>query len=182
MSFFKPAKAPMTGSDLSHITRGLHEAAAATNQLIAQQYIKLFSQFFDGDPENPAVPMRAKMVEVAVDADHTMQIPMIALVTPRGLSLEAMNVDLSVRIKACEVEQAQRELENGEAHYERFSVTLGADKRNSQDRDPNEVQISLKFEARQPPEALNRLIEEYTQLISPVRTRPLDPEPSADAG
>ncbi len=181
MSIFNRTKAPMTGSDLSHITRGLHEAAAATNQLIAQQYIKLFNQFFDSDADDPTAPMRAKMVEVALDDEHTMQIPMIALVTPRGLSLEAMNVDLSVRIKASEIEQAQREVENGEAHFERFSVTLGADKRNSQDRDPNEVQISLKFEAREPPEALNRLIEEYTQLISPIRTRPIVPEPTPEA-
>ncbi|MCE6984189.1 DUF2589 domain-containing protein, partial [Pseudomonas frederiksbergensis] len=84
------------------ITRGLQEAAAATNNLIAQQYIKLFDQFFDYDAAALCTPMKAKMVEVAMDDQHTMQIPLIALVSPRGLALERMQVDLSVRIQNTE--------------------------------------------------------------------------------
>lgn len=34
----------MTSIDLREITRGLQEAASATNSLIAQQYINLFDQ------------------------------------------------------------------------------------------------------------------------------------------
>ena len=37
----------MTSIDLREITRGLQEAASATNSLIAQQYINLFDQFFE---------------------------------------------------------------------------------------------------------------------------------------
>lgn len=38
MALFSRPKEPMSASDLSHITRGLHQAAAATHNLIAQQY------------------------------------------------------------------------------------------------------------------------------------------------
>ncbi len=89
----------MTSLDLRDITRGLQEAAAATNSLIAQQYINLFDQFFDLDDQALGAPMRAKMVEVAMDDFHIMRVPLFALVSPKGLALERMQVDLSVRVK-----------------------------------------------------------------------------------
>ncbi len=157
--------APITASDLCDITRGLQEAAAATNNLIAQQYIKLFDQFFDYDAEALGAPMRAKMVEVAMDEQHKIQVPLIALVSPRGLALERMQVDLSVRIQNTETAEASENLKR-----ERFYVTVGGqNKRNGDARDPDEVQIRMQFQACDPPEALNRLIEEYTNLISPQR-------------
>ena len=36
----------------------------------------------------------------------------------------------------------------------------------------------MQFQASEPPEALNRLIDEYTNLIVPVRA--LDPQPSPE--
>nr|WP_232239692.1 DUF2589 domain-containing protein [Pseudomonas alkylphenolica] len=168
--------APITASDLCDITRGLQEAAAATNQLIAQQYIKLFDQFFDYDAQALGTPMKAKMVEVAMDDQHTMQVPLIALVSPRGLALERMQVDLSVRIQNTETTPASEDLQR-----ERFYVTVGGQNKRSGDaRDPDEVQIRMQFQACDPPEALNRLIEEYTNLISPRRL-PDPPPPPADS-
>ena len=169
MALFSRNKEPMTASDLCDITRGLQEAAAATNNLIAQQYIKLFDQFFDFDADELGTPMKAKMVEVALNDHHCMKIPLIALVAPRGLALENMQVDLSVKIQSTELACASHALENGSVQSERFYVTVGADKRQGEQRDPNEVQISMQFKAIEPPEAINRLLEEYTNLISPYR-------------
>jgi Protein of unknown function (DUF2589) len=185
MALFSRKKEPMSACELSNITRGLHQAAAATQNLIAQQYIKLFDQFFDYDPQDLETPMIAKMVEVGLDDHHTMNIPLIALVAPRGLGLESMKVDLSVKMHGTELEKASHELENGELHRERFFVTFGTDKRQGQDRDPDEVTISMEFKACEPPEAIHRLIEEYTNLISPIRAAlpalPEDESPSAEA-
>ena len=86
MAFFSARKEPMSASDLSHITRGLQQAAAATQNLIAQQYIKLFDQFFDYDIDELGTPMKAKMVEVQLDEHHSMSVPLIALVAPKGQS------------------------------------------------------------------------------------------------
>ncbi|WJN57749.1 DUF2589 domain-containing protein [Pseudomonas sp. SO81] len=169
-------KEPMTASDLSHITRGLHQAAAATHQVIAQQYIKLFDQFFDYDPNDLGTPMKAKMVEVALDDGHILNIPLITLVAPRGLALAGMKVDLSVKMQGTELEKARDKLQNGELQSERFFVTFGQEKRKGQQRDPDEIAISMVFKACEPPEAVNRLLEEYTNLISPIRTQP---EPAA---
>lgn len=159
-------KEPIATSDLCDITRGLQEAASATTSLIAQQYIKLFDQFFDYDPEALGTPMKAKMVEVAVDERHSLKIPLIALVAPRGLALERMQVDMSVKIQ--NTRPAPDRCPEGS--HQRFFVKVGQQtRRQGETRDPDEVQIRMQFHACEPPEALNRLIEEYTHLISPSR-------------
>ncbi|WP_256669384.1 DUF2589 domain-containing protein [Pseudomonas sp. MN1F] len=168
--------APMTAIDLCDITRGLQEAAAATNSLIAQQYINLFDQFFDCDTQALGSPMKAKMVEVAMDDRHLMRVPLFALVAPKGLTLERMQVDLSVRVKATEGLHALREASE-QAGAASFKVTIGAQGRQAEARDPDEVQIRMQFHASEPPEALNRLIEEYTKLITPIR-KPDTPAPA----
>lgn len=162
-------KKPLVSSDLRDITRGLHEAASSANSLIAQQYIRLFDQFFDYDADDLGTPMKAKMVEVALDGQHCMQVPLITLVSPQGLALDTMKVDLSVKVTGTEAEAVSHALENGELQSERFFVTMGGGRQDPDQRNPDEVQISLTFKACQPPEAVQRLIEEYTQLILPVR-------------
>lgn len=175
MAFFSRTKEPMSASDLSHITRGLHQAAAATHNLIAQQYIALFDQFFDYNVEDLGTPMKAKMVEIALTEGHTISVPLIALVAPKGLALHKMNVDLSVKMHSTEVQKASHDLENGDLHSEKFFVTFGTTKREGQDRDPDEVQIRIEFKACEPPEAISRIIEEYTNLISPQARAPAKP-------
>ena len=162
-------KTPMTACDLSSITRGLQQAAAATQNLVAQQYIKLFDQFFDYDIDDLQTPMKAKMVAVALDEQHTMRVPLVTLVAPRGLALEVMKVDLSVRMHATEQQKASHALENGELDCAQFFVTFGSEKSDVHTRKTDEMQISMEFRACEPPEAIHRMIEEYTQLISPVR-------------
>ncbi|RBL67746.1 hypothetical protein C3E98_030200, partial [Pseudomonas sp. MWU13-2625] len=133
-------------------------------------YIKLFDQFFDYNVNDLGTPMKAKMVEVALNDDHIINVPLIALVSPKGLALHKMTVDLSVRMQATELQKASHDLENGELQSEKFFVTFGSGKRDGQERDPDEVQISMEFRDCQPPEAIQRLIEEFTNLISPQRT------------
>ena len=164
-----PRKQPMAACDLSSITRGLQQAAAATQHLVAQQYIKLFDQFFDYDIDDLGTPMKAKMVDVALDEQHTLRVPLVTLVAPRGLALEAMKVDRSVRRPATEQQKASHALENGELDCAQFFVTFGGDKNDHHPRKTDEMHISMEFRACDPPESIHRMIEEYTQLISPVR-------------
>ena len=182
MAFFSVRKEPMSASDLSHITRGMQHAAATTQNLIAQQYIKLFDQFFDYDADDSGTPMKAKMVEVKLDEHHSMNVPLIALVAPKGLMLETMKVDMSVRMQGTEQRTASHDLENGELQRERFYVTFCKEKRENSGRDPDEVQISLEFKSCEPPEGIRRVIEEYTNLISPYRQVSPSPSPSPEVG
>ena len=42
-----------------------------------------------------------------MDGQHIMRVPLFALVSPKGLALERMQVDLSVRVKGTEAQQAE---------------------------------------------------------------------------
>lgn len=169
MGLFSTKKEKKVASDLRDITRGLHDAATAANNLIAHQYIKLFDQFFDYDPQDLGTPMKAKMVEVALDDVHRIKVPLISLVAPKGLALDTMQVDLSVRIQSTELDDASHSLANCAMNSERFMVTLGTSGAGASERDAGEVRISLQFKACEPPEGINRLIEAYTHQINPVR-------------
>lgn len=167
---------PMTSIDLREITRGLQEAASAANSMIAQQYIELFDRFFDCNHQELGAPMTAKMVEVAMDGQHLMRVPLFALVSPKGLALERMQVDLSVRVQNTEARRAFTPADASRSAS--FKVTIGGQGRQGDSRDPDEVQIRMQFQASEPPEALNRLIEEYTNLIIPVRAPAPAPAPA----
>ncbi|MNE80070.1 hypothetical protein D3C80_1766120 [compost metagenome] len=104
-----------------------------------------------------------------------MRVPLFALVSPKGLALERMQVDLSVRVKGTEAQEAL--LTASEQTAASFKVTIGGQGRQGESRDPDEVQIRMQFQASEPPEALNRLIEEYTSLITPVRLPRSSPPP-----
>ena len=179
MSFLKQKKEAMTSSALTSITRGLHHAAATTNTMVAQQYVKLLEQFFDRDEENPDTPYKAKMVEVQLDDNHAMLVPLISLVAPRGIALDCMRVEMSVKIDGTEAKNATSDLDNATETREGFHVSITNRKRlNANKRDPDEVEITMEFRAGHPPEGMMRVIDEYTNLIAPAKvTDEAEPSP-----
>jgi hypothetical protein len=169
MSFFKKKKEVMTGSALTRITRGLHHAASTTNTMVAQQYVRLLEQFFDRDGDAPDAPFKAKMVEVQLDEKHSMLVPLISLVAPRGIALDTMRVEMSVKIDGTEAKKATSGLDNATEERDGFQVSITTGKRiNGERRDPDEVEIVMEFRAGDPPEGIMRIIDEYTNLIAPA--------------
>lgn len=169
---------PPRGLALDEITRGMQHAAAAANQLLAQQYTSVLDQFFDQDEDGLLSP---REVEVALDAKHTMPVPLVALATPRGLALERMVVHLTVRADFAEALSAGGLA--GEDQRGRFYVTLAppsAKSRTDGDaplRDSQNIDIEMQFAALDPPEAIMRVIDEYTHRLLP-RARQGDEENS----
>ena len=163
-----PPPPPPRGLALDDITRGMQYAAAAANQLLSLQYTTVLDQFFDQD-ENGLLTPRA--VEVALDAEHTMPVPLVALATPRGLALDRMVVHLTVRADFTETLPAGG-LAGGDQRG-RFFVTLAppSARPNAQgeqaQRDSQHIDIEMQFAALDPPEAIMRVIDEYTHRLVP---------------
>ena len=159
---------PPRGLALDDITRGMQHAAAAANQLLSLQYTTVLDQFFDQD-ENGLLTPRA--VELALDAEHTMPVPLVALATPRGLALDRMVVHLTVRADFTETLPAGG-LAGGDQRG-RFFVTLAppSARPNAQgeqaQRDSQHIDIEMQFAALAPPEAIMRVIDEYTHRLVP---------------
>ncbi|WP_260426816.1 DUF2589 domain-containing protein [Burkholderia sp. Bp9142] len=163
---------PPRGIALDEIARGMQHAAAAANQLLAHQYTAVLDQFFDRRDDGLLAP---REVTVALDAEHAMPVPLVALATPRGLALDRMIVHLTVRGDFTEALPAGGIA--GDDQRGRFYVTFAPRSRNSgtqdgaQRRDTEHIDIEMQFAALAPPEAIMRVIDEYTHRLVP-RARP----------
>ncbi|WP_269765032.1 DUF2589 domain-containing protein [Burkholderia ubonensis] len=159
---------PPRGLALDEIARGMQHAAAAANQLLAHQYTAVLDQFFDRRDDGLLAP---REVQVALDAEHTMPVPLVALATPRGLALERMVVHLTVRGDFTEAHPAGAFA--GDDQRGRFYVTLAPRSANKDAqgnagrRDTEHIDIEMQFAALAPPEAIMRVIDEYTHRLVP---------------
>lgn len=159
-----PSAPPPRGLALDEIARGMQHAASAANQLLAQQYTRVLDTFFDSDD---AGVLTARSVDVELDAEHTMPVPLVALATPRGLALEKMVVHLTVRGDFAEALPI-----DGGDHRARFHVTLAPPSKRmgdgaSRERDTEHIDIEMHFTALDPPDAIMRVIDEYTHRLVP---------------
>jgi hypothetical protein len=151
----------LNGLTLDDITRGMQHAAASANQMLAQQYTALLDQFFDADDSGTLV---AREVELALDSQHRLALPLVSLAMPRGLALEEMTVNMTVRSDIAETLPAQG---GGAGGVGRFYVSLAPHSKRDTGRDSEHIDIEMKFTALQPPEAVMRLIDEYTNRLVP---------------
>lgn len=174
----------MQNQKLTSITRGLQHAAAETNSLVADQYIRILSQYFDHDDNGG---LQAKMVHVQLDDQHYARVPLVAMVAPSGLALDRMRVELSIRLEGAEDEHVSvlRRLrrvvrETAEDQAARADFTVSLSPRPARDggiRPSDHVNVELEFRAIQTPEAIMRVIDTYTNMITPRRgTAPRPPE------
>ncbi|WP_240461942.1 DUF2589 domain-containing protein [Burkholderia sp. Nafp2/4-1b] len=164
---------PPRGIALDEIARGMQHAAAAANQLLAHQYTAVLDQFFDLRDDGLLAP---REVTVALDAEHTMPVPLVALATPRGLALDRMIVHLTVRGDFTEALPAGG-VAGDDDQRGRFYVTFAPRSAkkdaqgNARQRDTEHIDIEMHFASLPPPEAIMRVIDEYTHRLVP-RARP----------
>ncbi len=163
----------MNGLTLDDITRGMQHAAASANQMLAQQYTTLLDQFFDADEGGTLV---AREVELALDSQHRLALPLVSLAMPRGLALDEMTVNMTVRSDLAEALPLHGAATGGVG---RFYVSLAPHSQRETGRDSEHIDIEMKFTALQPPEAVMRVIDEYTNRLVP---RPLEPNAAGSDG
>ncbi|QYH15410.1 DUF2589 domain-containing protein [Enterobacter sp. DNB-S2] len=155
-----PADIPSVPISLEDITRGMQYAATAANELIAQQYMKALDPFFEPAEDGSLIP---RTVQLALDEKHYFDLPLVALSTPRGLMLEKMKVNLTIRTEGMQAPSRQ----SGENEFGRFHVSLSPSSDNKGGRDSRHVDVEMQFTALEPPESVMRLIDEYTNKVIP---------------
>jgi hypothetical protein len=187
-------KMAMQHQKLTDITRGLQAAAAETNALVADQFIRILSEYFERHEDGT---LEAKMVRVQLDDKHYSLVPLVSLVAPAGLALDRMRVQLSIRLEDAEEERTgllQRLNLDGKHEEEavsrsQFKVSLSPrSKGKGKGRPSDHVNIDLQFKALETPESILRVIDTYTNMIAPIpipidsKALPPEPEPGPEAG
>jgi hypothetical protein len=157
---------PMSHQRLTDLTRGIHHAASTTQAMLAEQFIRMFDQFFDHLDDGT---LRAKMVKVEhPNAEGVfLLVPLISLVAPKGIVMNKMEVEMSVRIEETTTKPATDFSDNSGATRTSFKVSF-APKSKTEGRRSDLTTIKMTFEAGDPPEGVMRVIEEFTNGIHPI--------------
>lgn len=153
----------MDRQSLSAVIRGIQHAAASSFRLLGEQHLQVLRQYFD---ESEDGVLHARTTYVQVDDDHWVPVPLIALVNPRSLSLSRMKVAMSVRIEEAEGKPGDGAAA-GEVDRTSFSVVVSPKGSADGGRDSEVTDLELEFTAGDPPDAMQRLIEVFAQLVDP---------------
>lgn len=153
---------------LGDLARGLQHAAASTSALVAQQYLDLLDQFFDRGPANSYQP---KLVRIVLPDGKLAEVPLISLIAPKSVALNRMRVGLKATVE--QIEKFKSEDAELDASHARFTVAIRekASAGRGRFRPSDVMDIDLELTATEPPEAISRLLEQFThqvRLIEPV--------------
>ncbi len=158
----------MSRESLAALTRGIHHAASTTYSMLAQQYIQMISQFFEQKEDKDGnLKLFAKMAYMKINEETETAIPLISLVSPKGLALERMKVNMSVKIEEIESKQATIDEDKIDVDRLSFKVTVSPRTKDGARRASDVTDIEMEFTAGDPPEGVMRLIETYTNLLDP---------------
>ncbi len=163
----KKSASPLTSQALDNILRGLQYAALSAHRMNIQQHIELIDSYFD---KKPGIPGKPKMINMALDDNNHIDVPLISLVKPDGISLEEMKVSMTVKVEGNlseEFENPVKKLGVNEK-LSSFNVSFGSRSSKNKERSHDEINIDVVFKKTGTPEGMERIIEEYTKLIQPV--------------
>lgn len=160
---------PLTSQLLTDITKGLQYAASSTHKMCVQHHLSMLGQFFDNDSEGNLTP---KTIKLELGPENKLNVPMISLMAPTSLTLDKMKVSLAVELENNDtdsLEQAIGGLNSAETGSS-FNVRINSSKNNNE-TNSNEMKIDLVFKSIDPPEGLQRIVEEYSKLIQPLEEK-----------
>ncbi len=167
----KKGQEKMGRESLAALARGIHHAASSTYAMLAQQYMHMMMQFFD-EKDGKLI---AKMTYVQIDENHWAPVPLISLVAPKGIALEKMKVAMSVRIEEAELKAATMDNDGSDADRLSMKVALSPRTKDGEKRASDITDIEMEFVAGEPPEAVMRIIDSFTNLIDPKSFEAMKP-------
>jgi DNA-binding protein Fis len=172
-----PASAVGSSQTLADIVRGMQHAVNTAQQILQQHWRDTLDPYFDDATGEPVTE------KYKLPSGHIIEMPLIALVQPQGLALDHMEIEMSVRIDQAEV-KPHRSVSEPESSLHRTSFKCSiAPSKNKEDRAMNAVMVKMVFKSGDPPEAVARLIEEFTNSVTPRKEpgssapEPLAPPP-----
>ena len=152
------SKKEQRGQTLTDIAKGIQYTVNAAQDVVEKLYIGLLDRYFDED--NNPISMAMNITE-----DTQVDVPLITLVTPTGLELDELEVDMSLRVDGV---STKKEITKAGDEVDRASFDIsfsGANK--GKDKNPNFIEMRMKFKKADAPEGIQRIIESYANNVIP---------------
>lgn len=146
---------------ISEVIKGLQHAADSTRDTTIHNHIALFDRFFDVEESGT---LKAKMVQIAIDSEHDMFVPLISLIPPNALYLDRMNVKLSVSARGATSTEVVQSLEVESTSRTHFDIALSPKNTSGKEL----IDIELTFKSSEMPEAMMKVMDQYVNQIIPI--------------
>lgn len=169
--WLKRKKKPSASHTLDGFVRGIEHAVNSAMTMYEQTTVAYLNRHLrkDGTPEYDVVKIPG--------TSYVLVVPKITTAHPPDMMLEEIEVKMSIRMDATQVDEAHAD----HGGHNSFNVSLAA--KASEGKESNVVDLTMKFKRGAPPEGLSRIIEEMTKTILPRESKdvPPPPEPESDA-
>jgi hypothetical protein len=167
----KKVSAPVPGQPpdnqtLADIVRGMQHAVNTAQGILQQHWRDTLDPYFDDETGKPITE------KYLLPSGQLIEMPLIALVSPAGLVLDHMEIEMAVRIDASEVKPHRSASQEETAHHRTSLKCSFAPIKKGEDRSMNSVLVKMVFKAGDAPEGVARLIEEFTNSVVSKKSGP----------
>jgi len=159
---------------MADIIRGIQYCVNSSLEIVEQHYATFLKNFIQNDG-------KIRTRQIYINDDYVMELPDICLATHNSLALDEMEVKMNLNVKSMDKKKAYRIFDEN-AKGKRKSKTDSADSQAyevsrssfdveltspSVDKDGStRMEITMKFKAGDPPEAVSRLIDQLNNSIA----------------
>lgn len=173
-------KTAPSSNTLADIARGMQHAVNSTQHIVEHHYARMFERYFEEDAQGEKGKGKPIMKTFLLpDGKNEISVPLISLIPTTGLVLDELEVQMAVRIDEASCKAADPEHDVSRPEVTRTSFQVSFAPRKGEDRTSNMVDIRMKFKAGDPPEAVARIIEQFTHTLNPRPVSPPTPPPPA---
>ncbi|WP_070972025.1 DUF2589 domain-containing protein [Vibrio sonorensis] len=153
---------PISPQHLDGIVRGLNYVANCASDMSLSHYQNLIKQYFDYDQKNDVYT--PKIVKLMLDKEHEINMPLIAVTDAKGLYLDELEVDFSVRVTGVESAQLEQGLQE---NCSQLLVDIAPRQHDQSGRDKDIIDFKVKFKSSDAPECVMKVIDKYNSQITP---------------
>lgn len=184
MFFKRKNQNHITPQFLDTLIKGLNYVANCASDMALTHYQNLISQYFDRLEDGS---FQAKQADIRLDDEHIISMPWIAVSDGKGLYLEEMEVDFSVKVTG--ISQAEDPAFTAELSQAlknrpdcpRLEVTIGPSASVNGSRPKDVIDFKVKFKSQDAPEAVMRVIDKFNATIHPTKVSNSEQEQPASA-
>ncbi len=185
MFFKRKNQNHITPQFLDTLIKGLNYVANCASDMALSHYQNLISQYFDRLEDGS---FQAKQADIRLDDDHVISMPWIAVSDGKGLYLDEMEVEFSVKVTGISQHDSHMSAELAAALQQRpdcprLEVTIGPAAHADTERPKDVIDFKVKFKSQDAPEAVMRVIDKFNATIHPVKVAAtLETNPSQAEG
>lgn len=159
---------------LSDIVRGIQHSVASAIQTASDHYLRILDQYFE-EKDDDSGKYKAKSVEIELDKDHVINVPLISLVSPKSLNIDTFKVKTALKVDQSEIKKATKLEGYDDVTRGSYSVSFGNEKAGSSIRNSESLmQVEITFKAGEPSEGMMKIIDHYTNNINPISNEKLE--------